>query len=343
MRDFSLDGLDMIYKCKSKEIYRIDDERIIKVYEPAFCDEILLMQKDMSDFLNANGVRTVKMYENVTVDERYGIIQEYIDGEMLNEHYRYALAQRTEAAEKLGRLLKKIHSTTPDKEMFRPVTEMVRSSLRSGKIISLIEENRIVKALENIEGEPVLLHGHFFTPNIIVKDEDYYLTDVSSMCIGPKEFDLMQIFCDYYYRMPRVYAIRHELTPSIIENFLITLLSTYYETEDTLVLTKLFELYSRTCKFCDFVTKINSTCQQNRKMMREYIDSHTDEIMFIIMEMYAFEKKEMACFREEEEEDDSNEYKSLEFDPEYINLVKQLDEEKRKKKEAGLAELEKLE
>jgi len=113
MNTYSYDNLTLIGKGAIGRIYRIDDEKIIKVYN-SITHEKLNEQKWLAREIFKSGVPTAISFETAMVDDKYGIVYELLNSKTVGQE----VSAHPDRIESMGRdtvkLLKTIHSCKID-------------------------------------------------------------------------------------------------------------------------------------------------------------------------------------------------------------------------------------
>ena len=112
LRNISVDGLKQIGAGAFGRVYRLDPERVIKVYSP----QVNPLDKIERERLAARAafvhdIPSAIPFEVVRVGQEHGIIYELIDAQTLGEAVMANPAQVDDYATRMSQLLRKLHST----------------------------------------------------------------------------------------------------------------------------------------------------------------------------------------------------------------------------------------
>lgn len=115
LQNMSIDGLPCIGKGANGAVYRLDEERIIKVYNP-ISNTIDRIKREKSSARQAfiHDIPSAISYDIIKVDDRYGMIYEMIKAKTLGETIANAPEKKEYYACQMAKLLKKLHSTEFD-------------------------------------------------------------------------------------------------------------------------------------------------------------------------------------------------------------------------------------
>lgn len=214
LREVSIDGLEQIGAGANGRVYRLDEERIIKVYNPLTnTPEKILRERDVSRKAFVRGIPSAISFELVRVGGRYGIIYEMIDAHTLGETINLHPDKLEEYAKRMAQMLKQLHATEfatgdlPDARlslhMWGDVAE--QSGLYSAETIAKVRH-----AIDVIPQGNTFVHGDFHPGNIMVTDKDeMLLIDMGDASMGDPIVDLCGS-CQIMFVMQRnPQAIKH--------------------------------------------------------------------------------------------------------------------------------------
>lgn len=89
MRNLSLDGLKKISAGQNGEVYRLNEEQILKVYNPwSISIEKIRREKESAKRAFIQGIPTAISFDIVTVGDRYGLVYEMFKARTMGEKIR---------------------------------------------------------------------------------------------------------------------------------------------------------------------------------------------------------------------------------------------------------------
>ena len=212
-REVSVEGCRLLAKGAKGEVYRYDDELVVKVYnqnntyrdvekEIALCKKTFLL-----------GIPTAISFGIVSVGNCYGAMLELIEAETLSEYIKRSPAQVGTYAKMMSDLAHTIHSITVNTDEFPEVYERLESYVRGG--LSYEDEALAEKCLQMIEAIPPtdhLVHGDFHTGNVFLQNGEPLVIDMDRISRGHPIAEISDI---YYF-----YDILGEDDPSVVEDFM---------------------------------------------------------------------------------------------------------------------------
>ena len=193
--EFSVDGLEMIGSGANGEVYRVDEDKVIKVYNPLTNPpEKILREKEAARKAFVHGIPSAISYDIVKVGDRCGMIYEMIHASTLGQEAEAHPEELEEYAYRMAMLLKQLHNTEfepgelPDARLglqsWADVAE--RSGCYSAEVID--EMRRIIRY---IPARNTFVHGDFHPGNIMVSEGELVLIDMGDASLGDPLIDLL--------------------------------------------------------------------------------------------------------------------------------------------------------
>ncbi len=213
-REVSVDGCELIGKGAKGEVYRYDDELVIKVYNHnnTYRD----VEKEITQSRKAFilGVPTAISFGIVSVGERYGAMYEMLDSETVSEYIVKNPSQVESYARIMAELARTIHGiTVTEDDGFPPATKRVCGYVHGG--IEKEDEKLAEKCLGFIDALPVsdhLVHGDFHTGNVFLQNGEPLLIDMDRLSTGHPIIEISDL---YYF-----YVVLGEDDPAVVEKFM---------------------------------------------------------------------------------------------------------------------------
>ena len=86
LREFSVEGLEKIGTGGTADVYRIDEDKIIKVFKPNYIPSMIENEGKMAKNAFVFGVPTAISYDTVKVGDKYGVIYEMLNADDILHH-----------------------------------------------------------------------------------------------------------------------------------------------------------------------------------------------------------------------------------------------------------------
>ena len=195
LREVSVEGLPFIGAGANGKVCQLDAERIIKVYNPITnSPEKIMGEKQVARQAFIHDIPSAISFDVVRVGDSLGIIYEMIDAKTLGVTIRENPEKLEEYARRMGKLLKKLHSTT-----FEPGTlPDARNNLHVWADVAeqsgYYQPETIAKLRTLIDSIPernTFIHGDFHPANIMVSGEEWLLIDMGDASVGHPVIDLL--------------------------------------------------------------------------------------------------------------------------------------------------------
>ena len=236
-KEVSVEGCKLLASGAKGEVYRYDDELIIKVFNNKNKYRDVEQEIALSRKAFILGIPTAISFGIVAVGDRYGAMYELLDSETISsliardpgrvDHYAAVFAE-------LARTIHGIHVTEDDG--FPGGIGRLRRYVTGGleKEDEALAE-KCMKLLDTISVSDTLTHGDFHTNNVFLMNGEPLLIDLDRLSTGHPMAELSDL---YYF-----YNILGEDDPAVIEDFMgfsydtakrffDTFLKKYLDTED---------------------------------------------------------------------------------------------------------------
>lgn len=196
MRTISIDGLEMIGAGANGWVYRLDEERIVKIYNPLTNPlEKIVREKQVARDAFIAGIPSALSFDMVRVGDGYGIVYEMIDAHTLGETIALEPERLEEYATRMASLLRELHATEfapgtlPDARinLHSWVDVAERSGYYADNVIATAR-----KVIKSIPPRNTFIHGDFHPGNIMVtSDDEFLLIDMGDASVGDPIIDLL--------------------------------------------------------------------------------------------------------------------------------------------------------
>lgn len=220
-REVSIDGCKLIGKGAKSDVYRYDDELIIKVFNQKNTYHDVEREIALSRRAFILGIPTAISFGIVSVKacgdgsrERYGAMYELVDSETVSQHIARAPGQVEAYAKIMAELARSIHGTeVSEDDSFPDGTERLLGYIDGG--IACEDEALAEKCKRLIAALPpsnTLIHGDFHTNNVFMQKGEPILIDMDRISRGHPIFEISDL---YYF-----YVILGQDDPSVVEKFM---------------------------------------------------------------------------------------------------------------------------
>ena len=213
-REVSVDGCELLGRGAKGEVYRYDDELVIKVFNQNNTYRDVEREIALSRRAFILGVPTAISFGIVSVGDRYGAMFELVDSETVSRCIARAPGQVKRYAKIMAELAHAIHSAELTQEDdFPEVADRLRNYVNGG--IALEDEALAAKCMRLIDALPPtnhLVHGDFHTNNVFLQKGEALLIDMDRLSRGNPIAEIADL---YYF-----YVVLGEDDASVVEDFM---------------------------------------------------------------------------------------------------------------------------
>ena len=189
----SIEGCECIGRGANGAVYRLDSDRIIKVFYEGVSLESVKKEQKIGHEVFLTGLPTVISYGLEMTDEgQYGIILEMLGHNTLSETIEKEPEHFEKWMERYAELYKNIHETRPEGEHLPRVKDLYRGYFEESADWYTAEEmEKLYALLESIPERDTLIHGDYHPNNIMVSNDELILIDLGDFSIGHPIFDFL--------------------------------------------------------------------------------------------------------------------------------------------------------
>ena len=273
MREVSVEGLRQIGQGVSGVIYRYDDDKVLKIFRDNYDLAQVERAYNIARFVSESDVPTPKVYEMVQSGNNFGIISEFIDASPLQISIYSGQTGRKDAGYRMGKLLRKVHALK-SADFVPPMRQMIGEIYdRCSPYITEDVKGEFLDFIDSFPGKGYVLHGDFHENNIMVRNDEFILLDLDSLCIGSPLFEFQQSFTVYRAEIPVEWQEKTHYTPKEAQEFINTFLESYFETDDAALISEYDRIFTNLAKLNQFAAKILQAPPEASSMIEEYVRS----------------------------------------------------------------------
>ncbi len=192
MKKYSMEGFELIGRGTNGEVYRVDKENIIKLFQKTAPLEDIDRERNLARQALISGIPTAISYSVVMADDRYGIIFELINADSLSATLKSHPDEYDTYVDKYVSLYKKIHSIKGEPEEFLNIKDVYYDAISyCAEYYSSEEIDKLRALVKSVPETGTLIHGDYHPNNIMVQDNELILIDMGDMTIGHPIFDFL--------------------------------------------------------------------------------------------------------------------------------------------------------
>lgn len=197
-RQVDVSGCKVIGAGANGIIYRLDSERILKLYTKPNVLDSIIREKTHAKFAFLQGIPTAISFDIVKVGEKFGSIFELLEAKSVATLFIQQPETLDRYIEPYTNLLKVLHSTpyverdgvqlTPYRTHFKKYVDLIKERCGDNLYTSLCN------FLDGIPESNTMLHGDCHPFNVLVTKEEMVFIDMDTLTYGNPIFDLGTLY-----------------------------------------------------------------------------------------------------------------------------------------------------
>ena len=197
-REVSIEGCRLIGRGSKGDVYRYDEELIVKVYHEGITFQEVEREIELNKTAFILGLPTTISFGIVAVGHGYGAMSELVDSPSLSDRIARSPGQVGYVARIMADLARQIHDTEADKDAIPQASDMMRERVRGGLMHEDPElAERVLALIDAIPVTHRLTHGDFHTGNVLLMEDEPVLIDMDRLAYGPPIEDLSGLYMAY--------------------------------------------------------------------------------------------------------------------------------------------------
>lgn len=199
LREISLDGAQKLGAGANGEVWRIDDETIIKVYNEGASLEKIDAENQYATAAFKVGLPCAIAFDTVRVGSRYGIVFEMLNartvGNVVTEHPERV----PELGRAMGELLRELHSTHMKAGSLPRMTDKVNAWIDyiEATYVDHDDAELMRSVVRAIPEKDTVLHLDFHEGNVMLQGDELVLIDLDDVCVGNPVYDLLNSYSSH--------------------------------------------------------------------------------------------------------------------------------------------------
>ena len=199
IRELDITGKEIIGKGGNGTVYRLDEERIVKVYNPDYALERIEKEQQYAKSAFVSGVPSVIAYDVVKVGDSYGVIFEAMNSDTLGHAISADPEHIDDYVGKYVEFAKTIHTTKIIGNEIASLKDLLRSRVSSDDMRLYCQQEDIDVLLDIIDSmadSETLVHGDLHPGNIMIQNGELMLIDMAEVTKGVAIYDVASVFRD---------------------------------------------------------------------------------------------------------------------------------------------------
>lgn len=202
VRKISVDGLKLIGEGATAKVYRLDKDTIVKVFNKNVDPDMINKEREHCKYAFLSGVPTAIAYDIVRAGDCYGTVFELLDAKDFADQIRNDKEHLDDYIRKFALSVRRMNSIEVDTGRFLPIKQQSLALFTQLGSICSEEEIRQLQALYSIiPDRNTFVHGDCHPGNVMIRDGEFILIDLTTCGSGHPVFDLLSM-CAVYYMKP---------------------------------------------------------------------------------------------------------------------------------------------
>ncbi len=197
LREISVEGCEKLGQGGNGAVYRLDEDKIVKVYKPWMKREDIDRERSFARTAFVNGIPSVIAYYTVRVRACLGVVFRLLRSAARGPAMRDKPEKLEEYVDQYVGLAKTLHSTHVTAVSFTRVQDdMHRKADNLGQWCTPEEIALLHSLIDEIPDADTVTHNDLHPGNIMIQDGELVLIDMPEVTMGPPVCDLVAIFRD---------------------------------------------------------------------------------------------------------------------------------------------------
>lgn len=198
LRKISLKDAVLIGDGFFSQVYRVDAENIIKVYNANASDEDIRRELDRAKYAMILGIPTAISYDIVEADGRKGVLFEMMNCGSLRDALRDHPEQEERLLDQYAELLLKLHASGDTARQLPDARDRLWDSLKKvAPLLTQDEAEKIRQLFDALPDTDTVIHGDCHVKNIMLHNGEPELIDLDTLSRGDPVIELGNICYTY--------------------------------------------------------------------------------------------------------------------------------------------------
>ena len=216
MRKVSVKGLEKIGEGGNGIVYRLDDDKIIKVSKETGNLAALQNELDTSKQAFLSGLPAAIVYDVVETEDGYGQIYEMLNASMMSKVVRENPQDVGKYSKQFASLARQLHSTQYNGKNLKPKKkEYTEAFSQIASYFEADEGAEINRLIDSIPDRNTFIHGDLHMGNIMLQNGEPMLIDLGESGVGHPIFDLAEIYLAYAFSPHSSYMTPERLLATV--------------------------------------------------------------------------------------------------------------------------------
>jgi uncharacterized protein (TIGR02172 family) len=198
LKEISVSEENYIGAGANGKVYRLDDERIVKLYNPVSNPpEKIEREKAAARQAFVHGIPSAIPFDIVKIDGMLGMIYELINADTLGKYINMHPEDMEKYAVEMAQLLRQLHDTEFTENELPDARLGLKNWIKIAEDSGYYKQSDLDKVYDLVDSIPwrnTFIHGDFHPGNIMISDGEMFLIDMTDASIGHPVIDLLGAF-----------------------------------------------------------------------------------------------------------------------------------------------------
>ena len=197
IREISVEGCEVIGKGGQGTIYRLDEETIVKLYQPGYDIEAIDKEREIAKKALIAGIPTAISFGTVKAGDSYGIIFEMMYSGTLSAAMKKDPENLPKYVKMYYDMFQELHQIHDEEGAFPKIKDSLHEQAdRMGKWLNADEIKVLHELTDALKDSNTIIHGDFHPGNLMLHNNELLIIDVPSIKSGDAIYDLYTVFRD---------------------------------------------------------------------------------------------------------------------------------------------------
>ena len=198
LRQFSVEGCEVVGRGAIGTVYRVDEDTIVKVYDAPDCLPMIENEQKRSKQALLKGIPTAISYDVVQVGDKYGSVFEMLKASTFNDLVLAHPDQLDELVRQYAHFIRSIHTVEMDPGELPEAKDVFLGYLNAltGTLPEALHR-QLVALFDAMPEDLHIVHGDIQMKNVMVSDGEPILIDMDTLCVGDPVYDLAGLYVGY--------------------------------------------------------------------------------------------------------------------------------------------------
>ena len=183
-----MDNYNLIGEGRESEVYLWGKNQILKLFRTDVSEERIDFEYEASELVQKHYEHAPKVFGKIEVNDRRGILYEFIDGKTMNEKIMNYKLRIRKFGKCLGTLHAKLHKQKTSK--IRSQKLYFEKRIRNTSLLTNSQKEIIINYLHSLKDGKSLCHGDLHPDNVLVSHKAPFVIDWSNLTIGNPHADI---------------------------------------------------------------------------------------------------------------------------------------------------------